>query len=218
MKPLAGRLATLLTVAAVLAPLSLAAQANGLPIVNSGIRTGLSVAADIGAPNDDAGGGTAYGGEARFGLGIIGVSGSVARHVPENDLLDSRTSFGGAVTAQLFGGPLVPFRVLLQGGVATWEANTATATDVRHTRFPVSLGLAATIPIPVLAVKPWLAPRIEAQRASGNTETDFGISGGIELAFLSGLTIRTAYDRLFVERDGFSSRPSVWTVGLGWTL
>lgn len=218
MRPLASRLAALMAVAALIGPLPLAAQANGLPIVNNGIRTGLSVAADIGAPNDNMGGGTAWGGEARFGLGIIGVSGSVARHDPESDLRESITSVGGAVTAQLFGGPLVPFRVLLQGGVATWEANTATATDVRHTRIPVSLGLAATIPIPVLAVKPWIAPRIEAQRASGNTETDFGVSGGVEFAFLSGLTIRTAYDRLFVERDGFSSRPSVWTVGLGWSL
>lgn len=218
MRALAARLAALTAVGALVGSMPLAAQANGVPIVNNGVRTGLSVAADIGAPNDDMGGGTAYGGEARFGLGVIGVSGSVARHVPDNALLESSTSVGGAVTARLFGGPLVPFRVLVQGGVATWEANTATANDVRHTRIPVSLGLAATIPIPVLAVKPWIAPRIEAQRVSGNTETDFGVSGGIEFAFLSGLTIRTAYDRLFVERGGSSSRPSVWTVGLGWSL
>jgi hypothetical protein len=45
-----------------------------------------------------------------------------------------------------------------------------------------------------------------------NTESDFAISGGVDLGFLNGLTIRAMYDRVF---RGEGVNPSVLSIGLG---
>lgn len=218
-----GRLAALLVLAL---PAAGAAQGYGLPLVNNGIPSGVTVAADVGFANDDLGGGTAYGVQGQLGLGLVGLSGAVTRLSVDAPGVDPITSLGAAASFRVFGGPLVPFRIVAQGSLANWStdqggvwsAGQGGIADVSATRAALSLGFAATIPIPALAVKPWLAPRVERVSTGGGSDTDVAISGGIELGFLNGLTIRTAYDRVFVSRDGFSARPSVFSVGLGWAL
>jgi hypothetical protein len=196
------------------------AQVLGLPVVNNGVPTGIAFAADVGFANDDAGKGTAIGASAAFGIGLLGVTASVARFDPEN--IDAITSGGLSATLRLFGGPLIPFRVLLQGGIAHWQQDLVSIegpVKVKSTRVPVSLGFAATIPNPAFAIKPWLAPRIDLVRTSreggmetgSDTGSDFAIAGGIDLSMLNGLTLRAAYDRIF--RNG--SKPSVLSIGVG---
>lgn len=200
-------------------PATSAAQSYGLPLVNNGVPTGASVTADVGFPSDEFGGGTSYGGQFRFGGGLLGVTGAVTRLTPDAPGLESLTSYGAAVTARVFGGPLVPFRVFLQGGVVRWSGQEDDIVGIDQTRYPVSLGFAATIPVPAFAIKPWIAPRADFLSGGGEGNNfDWGISGGIEVGFLNGLSLRASYDRSFVETEFFSNRPSVWSLGLGWGL
>ncbi len=191
---------------------TLAGQVIGLPVYNAGLPTGLGIYPDIGFPNDVAGGGTAFGATGRLGVGPFGVTASVARTNPEGPA-EGLTSVGGTLNYKVFGGPLVPLAVTLQGG-----AGYATQNDAELYRFPVGLGLALTIPNPALAIKPWLAPRLdishESNQLGSDTDTNFGISGGVELNLLSGLGLHASYDRIFADVDD----PSVFAAGLHYTF
>ena len=213
----------LATVVALIHVAPLHSQTLGIPVMNSGVPTGVAVGADVGFANDQAGGGRAYGAGAAIGIGFVGLSAGVSRFTPDNDFADAVTSVGAAATLRLFGGPLIPFRVMLQAGAGRWEYDVSTiegepAGTATVTHVPVSVGFAATIPVPGFALKPWLAPRIDHTRTViagdvANTDWDFGISGGIEATMLSGVTLRAAYDRLF--RDG--TRPGVFSIGIGFS-
>lgn len=185
------------------------AQVLGIPVVNNGAPIGLSLGADIGFANDVyfGGGGTAVGARAALGLGFFGVSAAVSHFSPKDG--DGIWSPGAAATLRLLGGPLVPFRITMQGGLGRW-----TVGDIKFTHVPVSLGLAATIPNPAFAIKPWIAPRVDFLDATGaSLKGHFGISGGVDLALLNGLSIRGAYDR--TSDDGV--HPSIFSLGLGFS-
>ena len=73
----------------------------------------------------------------------------------------------------------------------------------------------------MVSLKPWLAPRVQWTRLSGDggdgggTESaDAAISAGIDLGFINGIAVRGMYDR--VLNDGIDA--SVWSVGLGYSL
>ncbi len=206
----------------------LAGQAIGLPVYNAGIPTGVGIYADIGFPNDAAGGGTSYGATGRLGVGPFGATASIAYNdIGEQTLPtpgggavtiggESFTSVGGTLNYKVFGGPLIPLTVTLQGGAGYGKQD-----DVSFYKFPVSLGFGLTIPNPALAIKPWLAPRLDIFRTSSeissvgsDTETNFGISGGVELNLLSGLGLHASYDRVFADVED----PSVFAAGLHYTF
>ena len=187
-----------------------AAQVLGLPVVNSGAPTGISVGADIGFANDQYyGGGTGVGAHASVGLGFFGVSGMISRFAP-NGGGSAIWAPGASATLRLIGGPLIPFRITMQAGASQWSQGSVQVTHV-----PLSIGLAATIPNPAFAIKPWIAPRIDITNASGGggTNANFGISGGVELSFLNGILIRATYDRV-PANDG---SPSIFSLGLGFS-
>jgi hypothetical protein len=193
----------------------LAAQVIGMPVRNAGVGTGIGIAADIGFPNGDAGKGIAFGATGSVGLGPLGVTGSVATWNPKGTA-QSVTSFGATGNLKIFGGPLIPVSVTLQAGAAH---SSQSASSQWH--IPVGVGLALTIPNPVFSIKPWLAPRIDILRHStddvvqATTSTNFGISGGVDFGFLSGLAVRVMYDRVSAE-NGF--KPSVLSLGLGFKV
>ena len=198
------------------AALPAASQVLGLPVVNNGAPTGISIAADVGFSDDDAGKGTAVGARASIGLGFFGVSAMISRFAP-NGGGDAIIAPGASATLRLIGGPLVPFRITMQAGASRW---TVGGTDFLHV--PVSIGLAATIPNPAFAIKPWIAPRIDVSHYSGtsieggtvsSTKANFGISGGIDLALLNGISIRAAYDRI----TNGNAHPSIFSLGLGFS-
>jgi hypothetical protein len=182
------------------------AQVLGLPVVNNGAVTGISIGADVGFSNAEYyyGGGTAVGARASVGLGFFGVSAAISRFSPKTG--DAVWAPGASATLRLIGGPLVPFRVTMQAGASRW---TVAGTDYVHV--PISIGFAATIPNPAFAIKPWIAPRIDIIGDAANTNGHFGISGGIDLSLLNGMSIRAAYDR--VSLDG--AHPSIFSLGLG---
>jgi hypothetical protein len=189
------------------------AQNPGLPVINSGFGTGLTLAGDVGFPSDDAGGNTAFGLTGKVGLGPLGVSATISRWKPEG--LESQTGIGGTVNLKLFGGPLIPFAVTAQAGASRMKIESV---SLYH--FPIGIGFSARIPTTVIGVKPWIAPRIDITRVSGipgfdaETESNFGFSAGIDLNLLSGLGFHAAYD--YVKADGGSG--TIFGIGVHYSL
>ena len=186
----------------------LGAQVRGIPVYNSGVAGGLALAGEFGVPNNAAGGGIAYGASARMGLGIFGMTAMAIRSDPSGEGGNS-VGVGPTVDYKLLGGPLIPLSVTLQGGAGysrnAFIAQPSGATShVTNLRVPIGVGIAMSLPNPVLAIKPWLAPRIDIVRSTVEgttaTSTAFAISGGIEFNLLSGLGLHTGYD--WSRRDG----------------
>lgn len=187
---------------------SLGAQVRGIPVYNSGVAGGLALGAELGVPNNAAGGGIAYGASARMGLGIFGMTAMAIRSDPSGEGGNS-VGVGATLDYKLLGGPLIPLSVTLQGGVgysrnAFIAQPSGSTSHVTNLRVPIGVGIAMSLPNPVLAIKPWLAPRIDIVRSSvggtAATSTAFAISGGIEFNLLSGLGLHTGYD--WSRRDG----------------
>lgn len=203
----------------------LVAQVAGLPVRNAGVGTGVGIAADVGFPSASAGKGIAVGGTGSLGLGPLGFTASVATWNPKGP--GSRiTSVGATGNLKIIGGPLIPVSVTLQAGAGydkvTLEGGEA-PTITKSLHLPVGVGLALTIPNPVFSIKPWVAPRLDVLRTKiysdvlpeTRTDTNFGISGGVDLGFLNGLTIRAMYDR--VSR-GNGVNVSTLSLGLGFKV
>ncbi len=194
------------------------AQARGLPVYNSGVPRGIGLAAEFGKPNDAAGGGTAFGVRAMAGLGPIGATAIVSRHDP-GGTADNVWSAGATANLKLLGGPLIPLSVTLQGGAGYTKSTLdclplGSCDEPTEWRFPIGLGIGLNIPNPALAIRPWIAPRVDVVRvsATGVTTTDanFAISGGVEFNLLTGLGLHVAYDWSKVG----DVRPGVFGAGL----
>ena len=222
------RLPALLFLLAAGHPGGLVAQVAGLPVRNAGVGTGIGIAADAGFPSAAAGKGFAIGATGALGAGPLGFTASVARWDPRGPG-DKLTSVGATANLKIIGGPLIPLSVTLQGGVARYTQTATTiegdAFDLKTWHVPAGVGIALTIPNPVFSIRPWVAPRVDLVRVTQSdggtaaqvtsTESDFGISGGVDLGFLNGLTIRAMYDRVF-RGEGFN--PSVLSIGLGFKV
>jgi hypothetical protein len=182
----------------------LRAQNPGLPVYNLGVPRGIGLYGDVGFPNDAAGGGTAYGATVRAGFGPIGATATLSALNPDGPA-GSDVSVGGTLNYKLLGGPLVPLSVTLQAGVSYAKPGEGLlpGNEVTAYHFPIGIGFALVIPNPVLAIHPWLAPRVDIATTkiggSSTTDTNFGLSGGLEFNLLNGFGIQAAYDRVFAK-------------------
>ncbi|HEU5041636.1 MAG TPA: hypothetical protein VFT84_12475 [Gemmatimonadales bacterium] len=202
-------------VAAPIAAAPAAAQVRGIPVYNNGVPRGIGIYGDVGLPNEEAGGGTAYALTGKAGFGVLGVTAMLSTYNPDGPA-GSDVSVGATANYRVFGGPLVPFAVSLQGGVgyAKPESGLLPDDEITQWRFPVGVGLALTIPNPALAIQPWLAPRLDIVRTSADgvdaeTNTEFALSGGVELNLLNGLGVHAAYDAVFAD----GGTPGVFGIG-----
>jgi hypothetical protein len=205
--------ASLVLCATLVAP-GAAAQVRGIPVYNSGIPSGIAIYGDIGFPNVESGKGRALALSGKAGFGPFGATAMLSTFNPEAPG-DSKLSVGGTLNYKIFGGPLIPLSVTLQGGIGYSKPDDGflPSGEVNEFRFPIGVGFALTIPNPALAVKPWIAPRVDIIRVSGgglsDTESNFGLGGGLELNLLSGLGFHAAYDRVFMD----GGDPSVFGFG-----
>lgn len=207
--------ATIVVLALSIGATQLAAQVRGIPVYNNGVPRGIGVYGDVGFPNDEAGGGTGLAVTGRAGFGAFGATAILSSHNPDGPA-GSDLSVGATANYRIFGGPLVPLAVSLQAGVGYAKPEDAflPGDDVTEWRFPVGVGFVLTIPNPALALKPWLAPRADIVRRSpevgdATTDTEFGLSGGLELNLLTGLGVHAAYDAIFAE----GGTPGVFGIG-----
>jgi hypothetical protein len=199
-----------------------AGQAPGLPVRNAGIATGITLGFDLGIsrgiPVSESSRETSVGigGTIAAGLGPLGASLALVRF-DQGGPAKSATWIGGTANVQVFGGPLIPLKVTLSAGYA--HGSDDGGSGGHPYRATLGAGAALSIPIPIVALVPWIAPRIEK---SGNGPAGFGgthgaVSAGIDFRKLGGFTVRTAYD----SRAGWptaSGTPSVISVGVAFSI
>jgi len=190
-----------------------AAQVTGIPVYNSGIPSGIAIYGDVGFPDENAGKGTAVAVSGRAGFGAFGATAILSTFNPDgpgsNDV-----SVGATLNYRIFGDPLVPLSITLQGGIGYAKPdNGLLPGESTELHFPVGVGFALTIPNPALAIRPWIAPRLDVVHASASgtsdSETNFALGGGLELNLLNGFGLQAAYDRVFVD----GGDPGVFAIG-----
>lgn len=91
--------------------------------------------------------------------------------------------------------------------------------DLTLLHIPVGVSLGTTIEGSSANVNPWIMPRISFNRRSGdliesNTDTDFGVSGGVAINLPSGIGFHAALDVLIVDDVSGDSTGS-WLFGGG---
>jgi len=215
----------MLVVVAALSAGRLAAQAPALPVVNAGVPRGFTLGGMVGFANDAASGGTGFEVSGGYGFRRLGFAVYASQVTSANNVADFKSA-GANITAKVLGGPLVPISVNLQGGVGYFRNVATDPSEERSTNWhiPIGLGISWTIPRPVVALKPWIAPRLDmirlsnpdAPTAGSTTETEFGLSGGITLGLINGIGIDLAFDRLF--QKAATSKPTVFGAGLHYTF
>lgn len=182
------------------------AQVTGLPVHNSGVRDGWTVGAELGFPSQDYGAGTAYGFRAARGWGRVGISGLVTRYDVEEPF-PGQTAVGIAAAASLLPAARA-LALTLQAGVETFSLD-----GVRKWHLPIGIGVAVPVAAGNTVLRPWLAPRLDLYRdefSGSDTEGNFAVSGGLELALPGGLGVGLAYDRIFASRW----RPATFGIGV----
>jgi hypothetical protein len=208
---------------------SLTAQAFGIPVPGLGIRRGTTLHAMAAFPNGAAEGGVAVMAGVSLGARRVGVLGFGSRRLDRSGPADGFWSGGALVNLKVFGGPLVPFSVMLQGGAAyASEGNGGAGFGITRWHVPAGLAISWLFARPGVSVTPWVAPRLDHVSSTGpdplgdpppggtvprstTTVTEFGLSGGLSFGFLSGFTLEVAYDRVL-------GGGSPATVGLGITF
>lgn len=210
-----------------------AAQAPALPVVNAGNPRGFTIGAMVASANEAAGNGTGFQVGATAGFRRFSV-GAFASTVDGSSIADANYRTGGATLGlKLLGGPLVPLAVNLQVGAA-YSAFNQSGEDDSHKLWhvPAGLGISWTIPQPVVALKPWIAPRLDYTRLTTpdpladplpggsvptvtESDSNFGLSAGISFGFLNGLAIDVAVDRVF---GPLKQKPTTFGVGLSYTI
>ena len=93
-----------------------AAQVRGIPVYNSGVPSGIAIYGDVGFPDENAGKGTAVAVSGRAGFGAFGATAILSTFNPDGPA-SSDVSVGATLNYKLFGDPLVPLSVTLQGGI-----------------------------------------------------------------------------------------------------
>ena len=203
----------------------ISAQAPGIPIVNAGFARGFTLGSMVGFDNASAGDGTGFVVSGTVGFRRIAVGGFVSGLTGSVLSTETVVAGGATVAIKLAGGPLVPVAITLLTGAGYYSIDRSLTTSWR---VPVGLGIAWTIPQPVVALKLWAAPRLDYARVRGpdppadpvpggaiplrtTTGSDFGLSAGVNLGFLNGFGIDLAVDQLFAGEPG--SKPTSFGVG-----
>jgi len=173
-------------------PVQAGAQLAGMPVWNSPKGgTGLTIAADYGSPDSSGGSGSTYAGRVVFGLGTLTLSATVGSRKPEG-AASSTTEWGGTGAFRLIGGSLIPVSVNLQGGFATYKEASVTTT-----RGTAALGFAIDIPTPGVSIEPWIAPGLRLMHSASQTDTQFGVAGGLTIGFgMLGIHAAMDYENL----------------------
>lgn len=183
-------------------------QDGAVPIRNAGVSQGISLAIDVGfgrlrrvgsASGDDRS--RAISGSGSVGFGPLGLTVGVSRVTIDPVAGPDRTSsvLTGAAQFTVFGGPLVPLKVVWQAGADRSLAGGSGAPW----RGWGGIGAALTIPAAVLSIKPWIAPRVDYIGTRPLTGGRFktALSAGVDLGLLNGWGVRAGYD----SRLGWSS-------------
>ena len=166
----------------------------GMPAWNSPKGgTGLTLSADYGLPNDDAGGGDAYGIRGSFGFSKFTIAAGYSGYQADG-AADRLSSYGAGAAFQLLGGALNPINVNIVGGIGTTgDVQVAALTKDIQTYY-VGAGASVNLPVPGFAIEPYISVTNRWNAATGETtESDIGWTLGANVG-LGMFGLHVAYD------------------------
>jgi len=204
-----------------------AAQLTNMPVYSNPAVKGFLIAGDVGfGVNDESGKNTAFAARGNLGLGKvilgagIGVVGFDAL-VPGGETQNEPTFMGSVAYRFLGDGGLL--NVSLQAGVGFTSIGTDT-DKLKTTDIPISVGVGTHLPIPLLLIEGWVAPRYTFRSVSADGSSDgrnhFGFSAGVDVRLPFGIGAQVAGDWASLpELDGniiddLERQPFVASVGL----
>ena len=169
----------------------------GMPAWNSPKGgTGLTLSADYGLPDNEAGGGDAYGIRGSFGFSKFTIAAGYSGYQADG-AADRLSSYGAGAAFQLMGGSLSPVNVNLVGGIGTtgdvsFDSLTSTLKDLKT--YYAGAGASVNLPVPGFAIEPYLSVTNRWNAATGqNTESDIGWTLGANVG-LGMFGLHVAYD------------------------
>ena len=159
--------------------------------------------------NEDSGEFDAFGGAVgRTGIG--GRTTVVAGFGYVDFPTEAEWTFGGNVGVDMLQ-PDGSAQVTIQGGIGYLGVDVGGET-LTTLHFPIGLAIKGNMSGPSADVAPWIMPRLSIVQVSyldeSETETEFGVSGGVSVTLPSGFGAHTAIDLLNTD-------PSLWTLGVG---
>ncbi|HXV91315.1 MAG TPA: hypothetical protein VD707_08090 [Gemmatimonadales bacterium] len=166
----------------------------GMPAWNSPKGgTGLTLSADYGLPNDDAGGGDAYGVRGSFGFSKFTIAAGYSGYEADG-ATERLSSWGAGAAFQLLGGALNPINVNIVGGVGTTGNIPTTVGEVDLTTYYAGAGASVNLPVPGFAIEPYLSVTNRWNAVSGaDTQSDLGWTLGANVG-LGMFGLHVAYD------------------------
>lgn len=176
------------------------AQDAALPVRNGGVPQGISLGVDLGfgrlkrsgSAGDDRS--RAIAGSGSLGFGPLGITIGASRVTVDPAMGSSLTSsvVTGAAQFTVFGGPLVPLKIMWQAGAD----RALTGASGSPWRGWGGIGAALNIPATVVSIKPWIAPRVDyiGNRQVSGGRLKAALSAGIDLGLLNGWGVRAGYD------------------------
>jgi hypothetical protein len=206
----------------------LAAQLNSMPVHYSPKGgTGFTVYGDFGKGlNEESGENTAFAARAVLGVSAItlGVGvGTVNASIPGLSSDENNFQWMAMAAFRILGGGPIPAAINIQAGYGRLATDSIAEVNV-----PVGVGLSVSAPVPGITLEVWGAPRISYRRvtvgASSETQTGFGLSGGINFGFSIGLGGYVALDwqSLSDVTDGdfplIGGNPALLGVGVSWNI
>jgi hypothetical protein len=189
------RLPFVVLTAALLAAGSVRAQLANVPLYANPSISGFRIAGDYAkGMNDESNKHWAVAGQGQLGISrlILGAGIGVVDFGSNTD-----PTYMGSVAVKVINGGLLS--VALQGGVGFSKLSADTLLDALKSRdIPVSLAAGLHIPLVVVSIDPWVAPRYTFRHYTMGTASDnrnhFGVSAGVEAKLVLGLGIQLAVD------------------------
>ena len=179
------------------------AQVAGLPVNYSPVGTGVTVHGDFGRGLNEASGKlNSFGGGVTLGMPMFQIGAAVSYYGVGGDTPIEEISFGGHAAYKVSLPPTAPVSLAIAAGVGTVSIG---GTSVLFVPAGVTLGI--KVPSSSVNVLPWVSPQFRLARASGETESDFGVSGGLNVTLPAGLGFNVLGD--------YNNADEAFTLGAG---
>jgi hypothetical protein len=172
------------------------AQLTNVPIYANPSVSGIHIAGDASfGMNDESGKHEAFAGRVTVTLSKL-LLGAGLGYV-DFDNADGETTWMGSLGYRLVGSGGSLLNVSLQAG-AGFVSTDSLVNQLKRTDIPIALGIGLHLPIPVIGIEPWIAPRYTfrwlSQGGESSNRNHFGFSVGADVTLPLGIGAQIAGD------------------------